>query len=276
LIATDPTNVLIPKLVAGLLACRTPGGCWYNTQDNIFVMIALDSYFRTYEGVEPNFTANCWFQTDFVAKHTFKGRSFATQETLIPLSKVKAEVKDEIQGGLILSKTGKGRLYYRLGMEYVPSDLHVNSLDCGFLVSRSYEAVNNPEDVQIVVDEKSKRKMYKVKAGATVRVNIDMLAPGPRTHVALEDPLPAGLEPISPVKAEDNWRSWKWNWYDHQNLRDDRAEAFKTYLSSGSYNYSYTVRATTRGTFIVPPTKAEEMYSPSTFGRSASTILEVV
>jgi uncharacterized protein YfaS (alpha-2-macroglobulin family) len=29
-------------------------------------------------------------------------------------------------------------------------------------------------------------------------------------------------------------------------------------------------RATTPGTFVVPPTKAEEMYMPETFGRSAS------
>jgi alpha-2-macroglobulin len=29
-------------------------------------------------------------------------------------------------------------------------------------------------------------------------------------------------------------------------------------------------RATTPGTFIVPPAKAEEMYSPEVFGRSGS------
>jgi len=64
---------------------------------------------------------------------------------------------------------------------------------------------------------------------------------------------------------------WWWRpWYDHQNFRDDRAEAFTTLLWDGVYEYNYYARATTPGTFIVPPTKAEEMYSPEVFGRSAS------
>jgi len=41
-------------------------------------------------------------------------------------------------------------------------------------------------------------------------------------------------------------------------------------LWEGSYDYSYIVRATTPGTFLVPPTKAEEMYSPEVFGRTGS------
>ncbi|MFN0125023.1 MAG: hypothetical protein ACKV2V_31355 [Blastocatellia bacterium] len=49
-----------------------------------------------------------------------------------------------------------------------------------------------------------------------------------------------------------------------------RAEAFTTLLREGVYNYSYVARATTPGSFVVPPTKAEEMYQPETFGRGAS------
>ena len=64
---------------------------------------------------------------------------------------------------------------------------------------------------------------------------------------------------------------WWWGpWYEHQNLRDDRAEAFTTYLWDGVYDYSYVARATTPGEFVVPPAKAEEMYSPEVFGRSGS------
>jgi uncharacterized protein YfaS (alpha-2-macroglobulin family) len=36
------------------------------------------------------------------------------------------------------------------------------------------------------------------------------------------------------------------------------------------HSYSYVARATTPGTFVVPPAKAEEMYQPETFGRSSS------
>ena len=53
-------------------------------------------------------------------------------------------------------------------------------------------------------------------------------------------------------------------------MRDHRAEAFTSLQWDGVYEYSYTVRATTPGTFVVPPAMAEEMYSPEVFGRSGS------
>ncbi len=51
-------------------------------------------------------------------------------------------------------------------------------------------------------------------------------------------------------------------WYEHQNLRDQRAEAFASTLWAGVHEYSYFARATTPGRFVVPPAKAEEMYAP--------------
>jgi len=113
-----------------------------------------------------------------------------------------------------------------------------------------------------------------------------MAADNRRYHVALVDPLPAGLEIVNPSLAvssqpppdpearERRYGWWWWGtWYEHQNLRDERAEAFTSLLWDGVYEYSYIARATTPGTFVVPPTKAEEMYSPEVFGRSASAVV---
>ena len=113
-----------------------------------------------------------------------------------------------------------------------------------------------------------------------------MAAPARRYHVALVDPLPAGLEALNPALAvtgsipEDRQeettatRGWWWwrTWYEHQNLRDERAEAFTSLLWEGVHTYSYVARATTPGNFVVPPPKAEEMYHPETFGRGASDV----
>ena len=60
-----------------------------------------------------------------------------------------------------------------------------------------------------------------------------------------------------------------------RNLRDERAEAFTSYLWEGAYEYVYICRATTPGQFVVPPAKAEEMYTPETFGRSGSDKVRV-
>jgi uncharacterized protein YfaS (alpha-2-macroglobulin family) len=148
----------------------------------------------------------------------------------------------------------------------------------GFVVQRVYEGVDNPDDVK-----QDENGVWHIKAGARVRVKITMVADNRRYHVALVDPLPAGLEIINPELAvsqsvpqdttspDYKYGWWWWGpWFEHQNLRDNRAEAFTSLLWDGVYEYTYVARATTPGTFIVPPTKAEEMYSPEVFGRSGS------
>jgi uncharacterized protein YfaS (alpha-2-macroglobulin family) len=183
-------------------------------------------------------------------------------------------------GSVTIGKEGPGRIYYRAGLRYAPRDLDLAALDAGFAVSRTYEAVDDPRDVRLGADGR-----WHVKAGARVRVTLTMTAPSRRLHVALVDPLPAGFEPVNPelqgtrqtppgqdggARPMDYGWWWRLYWYEHQNLRDERAEAFASLLPAGTYTYAYVARATTPGQFIVPPPRAEEMYSPETFGRGKS------
>jgi hypothetical protein len=278
LIADQPENDLIPKVVNGLLAHRTQGR-WSNTQENVFVLLALDRYFKTFEAQTPDFVARIWLGDTYVAEHEFVGRSTERRETNIPMQYLVDELpaNGDTQD-LIISKDGQGRLYYRLGLKYAPTDLNLPPVDMGFVVQRSYEAVDDPEDVY--QDEEG---IWHFKAGSRVRIRLQMVADNRRYHVALVDPLPAGLEIINPALAvsgsvpqdpdsSDYHYGWWWwgTWYEHQNMRDERAEAFASLLWDGVYEYTYVARATTPGTFVAPPTKAEEMYSPEVFGRSAS------
>ncbi|HSV85003.1 MAG TPA: alpha-2-macroglobulin family protein [Levilinea sp.] len=271
LMIDSPQHDLIPKVVNGLLAQRVRGR-WGNTQENVFVLLALDRYFNTYESQAPDFVAQIWLGQDYVGGHEYRGRTTVRHETNVAMSFL---VEDEGQRSLLLNKEGDGRLYYRLGLRYAPTDLRLEPLDMGFVVQRAYEAVDDPADVTRDADG-----AWQIKAGARVRVKVQMVAVNRRYHVALVDPLPAGLEIINPDLAvsgsiqpgapEQSSYGWWWRWFQHQNLRDERAEAFATLLWEGVYEYSYLARATTPGTFIVPPARAEEMYSPEVFGRSGS------
>jgi uncharacterized protein YfaS (alpha-2-macroglobulin family) len=276
LIGDNPQSDLIPKVVNGLLAHRTQGR-WDNTQENVFVLLSLDRYFNTYEAQTPDFVARLWLGDTYAGSNEFHGRSTERQETLIPMTYVLSETASGGKQDLIISKSGPGRLYYRLGLRYAPTDLNLAALDMGFVVTRRYEALDHPEDVS-----QDRDGVWHIKAGARVRVHLTLVADNRRYHVALVDPLPAGLEIVNPALAvsqstsqeDPSTRSYGWwwwgAWYEHQNLRDDRAEAFTSLLWDGVYQYTYIARATTPGTFIVPPAKAEEMYSPDVFGRSSS------
>ncbi|MCL4860764.1 MAG: hypothetical protein KJZ93_15215 [Caldilineaceae bacterium] len=280
LINNQPESDLIPKVVAGLLAhARTPHnrGRWNNTQENAFILLALDRYFNTFEAETPDFVARVWLGDAYVAEHVYEGRTTETRQTLVPMGYLVSEGQESTPDlqSLILEKDGVGRLYYRLGLRYAPTDLDLPPEEMGFVVQRRYEPVDSPDDV--VLDENG---VWRIKAGARVRVRVNLVADSRRYHVALVDPLPAGFEIINPalspserLPADPNARpsgGWWWwrNWYEHQNLRDARAEAFATLLWEGVYEYTYVARATTPGEFVAPPAKAEEMYSPEVFGRS--------
>jgi alpha-2-macroglobulin len=273
----NPQSDLIPKVVNGLLAHRVKGR-WGNTQDNVFVLLSLDRYFNTYEAQTPDFVAKIWLGDGYAGSHEFHGRTTERQETTIPMNYLVDQVPSGETRDLVLSKEGSGRLYYRLGLSYAPTNLTQKALDMGFVVERKYEAIDNPDDVQQNADGK-----WIIKAGAKVKVHLTMVADNRRYHVALVDPLPAGLEIVNPALSITGGEGqttgsqvprygwwWHWNWFEHQNLRDERAEVFTSLLWDGVYEYSYITRATTPGTYVVPPAKAEEMYSPEVFGRSAS------
>ncbi|HEY7545517.1 MAG TPA: hypothetical protein VID27_11570, partial [Blastocatellia bacterium] len=273
LINDQPANDLIPKIVRGLLAHRTAGR-WENTQENAFILLALDRYFNVYEKTTPNFVARAWLGQAFAGGFEYRGRSTDSNNINVPMRYL-AETRDA--QNLILSKEGAGRLYYRIGMQYAPASLKLDPSDHGFTVERVYEAVDKADDVRRDADG-----VWHIKAGARVRVKLTMVAPTRRYHVALVDPLPAGLEALNPAlavtgsipqdaKSNQANRWWWWReWFEHQNMRDERVEAFTSLLWEGVYTYSYVARATTLGVFIVPPAKAEEMYHPETFGRGAS------
>ncbi|MBK7536729.1 MAG: hypothetical protein IPI49_15445 [Myxococcales bacterium] len=285
LISEDKDSDLIPKLVTGLLAHKKAGR-WANTQENTFVLVALDKYFQTYEKVTPDFVARVWLGQGYAGELAFKGRSTTSLQLDIPMAAVAAATKGAPgtpgtpgTSDLTIQKDGAGRLYYRIGMTYAPADLRLLPADYGFVVERRYEGVDAASDVTRLADG-----TWKIKAGARVRVRLSMANENRRYHVALVDPLPAGLEPMNPALAvtgpipldpqEQTGRGpyWWWYgpWYDHQNLRDERVEAFASLLWEGVHRYEYVARATTPGTFVVPPPRAEEMYMPETFGRGGT------
>ncbi|MCB9676056.1 MAG: hypothetical protein H6737_13115 [Alphaproteobacteria bacterium] len=280
LIRVDAQNDLIPKLVQGLLAHRKKGR-WGNTQENAFVLLALDRYFRTYEKVTPDFVARAWLGENYAGEQAFKGRETKRARIDIPMGYVTEKPSQD----LVLQKDGKGRMYYRIGLRYAPRDLKLDPADYGFTVTRQYEPIDDPGDVTRDADG-----TWHVKAGARVRVRLKMVAEGRRYHVALVDPLPAGFEPVNPalvgsgpIPADDGGGDasrrapWWWarTWYEHQNMRDERVEAFASLLWDGVHEYTYVARATTPGKFVAPPAKAEEMYTPETFGRSGTDAVVV-
>ena len=267
LMTVQPDADLIPKVVRSLMAARNRHGHWGSSQENLFVMQAMNQYFHAFESTEPDFLARVWVEDALVMDTPFKGRDTELRQVSLPMDWLYAEEPSRIH----VQRQGEGRMYYRLGFDYVPDDLRIDPLDRGFAVERSYRGLDDPDDVWLDADGH-----WHVKLGARVQINVTMTAPGTRHHVKLVSPLPAGLEFLNPALTNARGRYyWYWSWFDHQQLLDESAQAVTTYLRGGVYRYGAVARATSAGTFHVPPARALEIYAPETFGHGASEVLIV-
>jgi len=198
-----------------------------------------------------------------------------------------------------LRGSGTGTAYARAAILYTP-DIHpeLPTEIRGFMVSRRYEAVDDPGDVVRTEDGS-----WRIRAGARVRVRLALIAPDRRYQVEVDDPLPGGLEAINPdlsgVGRTDDLRAaapgaplssaprpyrfgvaldwlevyFRWRvrrggpWYTHRQLRDDRMKAYTSFLPAGSYETTYLTRAVIPGTYLVPPSRAHEIEAPETYGQ---------
>lgn len=281
LMEVQPDYPLVTKVVRGLIEARVRGR-WESTQANAYALLSLSRYYKHYEKVVPDYALRAWLGAGFIGQTRFRGRSMRVVESKVPM----AFLKQQGRKPLILEKRGKGKLYYRLGLRYAPKSLRLAPEEQGFSVTRTYEPVQHKGDVTRVAPGR-----YRIKAGRYVRVRLRVVVPSRRYFVALDDPLPAGLEAVdtnlrtsarSALAGKARNRIFDFHsWYSffafsHKEKRDDRVVLFSDRLPSGVYEYTYLARATTYGTFVVPPLKAEEMYHPEVFGRNGTEIVEVV
>ncbi len=108
----------------------------------------------------------------------------------------------------------------------------------------------------------------------TVRVTADHAVDA----VAIEDPLPAGMEAVDTTfaTATQAYAPLAGSWaIAGRTIARDRIGAFANHLEPGSYELHYLARTVTPGTFAWPGAEARLRFSANTFGRSAQTTLDV-
>jgi alpha-2-macroglobulin len=295
LLAARPAHALAPRLAMGLLSARK-GGTWRSTQETAWSLIALDDYRKVQEKVEPDFTARVFLGQAEIFSAPFHGRSLDAPHTAIPAAKLAAAAG----APLAFSVDGRGRLFYEARLRYAKKALPQKPLERGFFVRKTLRAVR-PEDLVQALKVMPDASQSSFKGGDLVLADIVVVTPSPRTFVVIDDPLPAGLEAVDARLAttaqsmnvdlgaaragtgdddepdEDEAAaggSYRPNQFLRE-IRDDRVLFFVDHMSAGMYRYRYLARATTMGAFVLPPTKAEEMYTPEVFGRTGAETIRI-
>jgi uncharacterized protein YfaS (alpha-2-macroglobulin family) len=195
-----------------------------------------------------------------------------------PLASLAPATRPDSTPRLALAADATVPMFYAATLYETPRARPVRADDEGISVERWYEGYDDGKPTT------------SVREGDLVRVRLRITVNGDREFVAVEDPLPAGLEAVdlnlrtsaalqAPAWAQraDARRSRRsgasqyWGWWspwEHTEMRDDRVLYFSRQLGRGSWDISYVARATTAGRFVRPPAHAEEMYNPAVHGRS--------
>jgi uncharacterized protein YfaS (alpha-2-macroglobulin family) len=276
-----PESELLPNAVRWLMTIRKEG-YWRTTQATAWSLMGLVAYMRASGELHGDFSYSVYLNGE-----TWDSGD-VTKENIDETRVLEIEIANllvEESNRLIIQRhppqagqTGEGQLYYTAHLRYfLPAD-QVEALDRGIIVSRQYTLVDDPDT-----------PVESAQVGDVIRVQLTMIAPTDLYYVVVEDPLPAGCEGVDTslnttsvvgerpnlrnLTAEEEsrwyrWYGWGWWWFSHTEMRDEKVVLFASYLPRGTYQYTYTMRASVPGEFLVMPTFAYEMYFPEVFGRS--------
>lgn len=297
-LAVDPAHPLLAPMIESVVAEAGGGDGWFGVTPDMATATRalLTVHQRQQAAVQRGVRVMIGTRTVFAI-----APGSVSRDTTITLQQLLRGSNAQRGDSLVLQivPTGTGApLFASATLSTVSRTPPSRPLDQGITVERWTE------------DPESGRPVLQAVAGALVRVRLRITVPFARSFVSVEDPLPAGLEPVdlsmrtavltanapsagdTPVGTrseyfygeEDDpmtaWSSGRWDagyWtpFEHRELRDDRITWSATTVFPGRFTLSYLARATTAGTFVRPPAFAEEMYDPSVFGRTEGGVFTV-
>ncbi|MBK8216463.1 MAG: hypothetical protein IPK71_22265 [Myxococcales bacterium] len=297
LVAVSPQHAMAARIAKGLLSKRERGA-WRSTQENAWALLALDEYRKAQEATPPSFDVGVFVGENQVLDASFEGRSVKTKSASFAMPKL---FESGAAGqNLAFQVRGSGKLFYEARLRYARKEMPHEGLDRGFFVRKLVRSLR-PEALADAMRVLPSTSATRANGGDLVLVDLLVVTPDPREHVVIDDPLPAGLEAVQAKLAttahdlavtepgadgdgadeersdEDEVANGRGTAYApyHREMRDDRVLTFVEHMPAGLFHYRYLARATSFGTFVVPPTRAECMYEPETFGRTAAGTFEV-
>ena len=268
-----PDNDLSNKLLSGLLK-RRQGGLWGNTQENVFGIMGVHRLAaRGDSGSAPPMTmvvGNRNFPTNEVERVSRRVRRLKITEEELGLTAGQAHA---LKVGLTGVQGPPVILNARVEYEVPLDEKRRAAVDNGFEISRIYETLDGQR-----VD------VSNITLGELIKVRLNVVSRKKLNYVAIDDKLPAGLEPLNTAldttekvdmgpATELVRRSL--GLLSYQEIRDHRVGFFVDEMPAGEYEYAYVARATTPGRFLRAPSRAEAMYEPTIYGTTFTDYVTV-
>lgn len=254
LLRAAPDHDAIEPLARGLVALRDRGRV-RNTQESAYALLALSRYGAAREDAEATVLADVWIGDEAV---------MAGPATSEAATRPITALRDATAGSRVTLRGGEdGRLYWRVGMQWTPDAAQVEAHAAGIAVQTTLRDADGPVDEAAVLTP-----------GTLLALDVSLTLDAAQDHVAVDIPLPAGLEAIDfsigRGRGAMALRGHHGAFVSHEEIRAERALVFADRLRGGAHVHTIYLRATTPGEYAMPPTRAEAMYYPEVAGHTAA------
>jgi uncharacterized protein YfaS (alpha-2-macroglobulin family) len=266
-LAIDPKDPLVPKLVQGLGAKRQ-GTWWRSTRQTAMAVYALTDYLAQTGELQPDMTLSLTFN----GKALYSDR--ITRESWPAFNGVRRFPASELKPGeneIVIEKKGAGSPTYSISLVYREKGENFAASKGGLRIDRTYHQIQNHNGERVL---RPLPDGFAASVGQEIEVTLTFLADQEYEWLMVEDPLPAGFEPV-----REYWGYWGWEWgywYDLKEFHDQRVSIAMRRIEPGTHTVSYTMRAETPGDYHVLPSRAFNMYFPEVGGNSAESRVKVV
>lgn len=251
-----PGDPVHEKLVRGLLDLRGANAL-VNTQERAYALLAIAEYARSNETIAPD-----------LAAEVFIGGTAAGRASLVglkaPVSRHRGRVERTPDERVVVRASGKGRLYYRVGMSWTPSDAGKAADSHGFAIERSMRVQRSTESTEAASEA--------FVAGDLVALDVEVMVDRTQRYVAIDVPIAPGFEPVDTSLGKGGsarvGTGGRARWVSHQELRRDRAVVFADVMPPGRHRTTIFLRAIAAGDYEVPPATVAAMYQPELQGNT--------
>jgi uncharacterized protein YfaS (alpha-2-macroglobulin family) len=254
----DPKSPLVERAVRWMMLNRT-AGYWSTTKQTATAIYGLLAFMQARGETAQPFSVEVFVNGASAGRKTFSAAAMMAPDPVTITVPANAGANQ-----LRLVKRDGGTVYWSAAAVYYDTaGAAERTGDRHLAVTRKYALVT-PATVKGKIVYREQPFSGTANAGDVLSVRITVAGSPDWRYLMLEDPLPAGVEPIQDTTAYPMERPTEGAWWygSRVEYRDARTVFFQETFERGRYEYSYLVKVIAPGQFRAIPAQVSPMYVP--------------
>lgn len=284
LVRRDPKNPLIERAVRWMMLNRT-AGYWSSTKQTAMATYGLLAFMQARNETAQPFSVDVFVNGQAAGSHDFTAASLTASDPIVISAPAHAGVNNvrlvkrppspsasDSAKATSDKSAGQATLYWSAAAVYydtAKADARQGSRQLA--LTRKY-ALLTPVTVKDRIVYRETPFTGTANPGDVLTVRLTAAGSPEWRYLAIEDPLPAGVEPIQDTtayplerEAPDNIEWWSGSRVEY---RDSKTVFFQETFDQGRYEFAYLVKVIAPGQFRAVPAQISPMYVPNVHASS--------